>query len=67
MRRYEEPDAVRLAAFADVPAAVTLISGAWHDLVLRGLQAGAVPPAAEPDDRLIDALVATVLRGIARH
>ncbi|MGW0176898.1 helix-turn-helix domain-containing protein [Rhodococcus sp. NPDC003322] len=62
-----EQELGRLAAFADVPAAVTLISGAWHDLVLRGLQAGPVPPAAEPDDRLIDALVATVLRGIARH
>ncbi|MFD1814986.1 TetR/AcrR family transcriptional regulator [Rhodococcus gannanensis] len=62
-----EQELGRLAAFADVPAAVTLISGAWHDRVLRGLLSGDVPGATEPDDRLVDSLVATVLRGIARH
>jgi AcrR family transcriptional regulator len=62
-----EQELGRLAAFADVGAAVTLISGAWHDLVLRGLLAGVVPGSVEPDDRLVDSLVATVLRGIARH
>lgn len=54
----------RLDDSASVEAAVTMISGAWHDLVLRGLLRGAVP-GDRPGDALVDDLVRTVLIGIA--
>ncbi|TQF68647.1 TetR/AcrR family transcriptional regulator [Rhodococcus spelaei] len=49
---------------ADVDAAVAMISGAWHDLVLRGLLRGEQPLPEEPGDEQVGALVTTVLRGI---
>ncbi|MFE3293169.1 TetR/AcrR family transcriptional regulator [Rhodococcus sp. NPDC059234] len=54
----------RVDAAADVDAAVTMISGAWHDLVLRGLLSGEPPASEEPVDSQVDAMVDTVLRGI---
>ena len=59
-----ERDRGRVAADTDPDAVATLVVGACHELVLPRVYRGLTDPVTVPPDR-VDALVATVLHGIA--
>ncbi|WP_367138470.1 TetR/AcrR family transcriptional regulator [Saccharothrix sp. HUAS TT1] len=60
----EERDRGRIARGADPDAVATLVVGACHELVLPHVLRGLTDPVEVPTDR-VDAIVATVLDGIA--
>ncbi|MEV7009413.1 helix-turn-helix domain-containing protein [Streptosporangium sp. NPDC051022] len=62
---YAERDLGRLSPDADPEAAATMIVGVCHELVLPRLLQGAPPDAIEASPGRIDALVATIMNGIA--
>ncbi|GAA3119562.1 TetR/AcrR family transcriptional regulator [Streptosporangium carneum] len=60
-----EQDLGRLAPDADPEAAATLLVGVCHELVLPRLLTGSGPIRAEAPAGLVDALVATLMNGLA--
>lgn len=62
---HAEQELGRVAADAHVQAAVTLLVGACHDLVLHHLMSGAPAGELRVPPGFVDELVATVVRGVA--